>query len=227
MAHSTPGTASDTLQEVRQIDLPELRLSTLTVATEHCSISRLRDHLVGTLMEYSILDSHCAARAAIALEEALANAVYHGNLELESSLKCDGFEEFYREAELRSGLAPWKHRMLSIVQLAGPLGGWVTIQDEGAGFCQADPSKERHESDAELPSGRGLTMMRAFADEVFFNKSGNQTTLVFYATPNIDVHHRMANFYAERPRISDIPAAAPPASAAVSAGGHIAEAVVD
>ncbi|MCA9061026.1 MAG: hypothetical protein KDA85_21085, partial [Planctomycetaceae bacterium] len=31
-----------------------------------------------------------------------------------------------------------------------------------------------------LSSGRGLLMMRAFADELFFNESGNRATLVLY-----------------------------------------------
>jgi anti-sigma regulatory factor (Ser/Thr protein kinase) len=55
------------------------------------------------------------------------------------------------------------------------------IRDEGPGFeyhTLQDPEGSRN------PSGRGLLMIRAFCDEVNWNKSGNEVTLIKYQEKN-------------------------------------------
>jgi len=48
------------------------------------------------------------------------------------------------------------------------------IRDEGPGF-DPDPTDPAH---LEMPSGRGLLLIRAFMDEVIHNPTGNQVTLI-------------------------------------------------
>ena len=54
----------------------------------------------------------------------------------------------------------------------------VSIRDEGDGF---DPSKLPDPTDPEnldRPCGRGVMLMRAFMDDVRYNATGNEVTLV-------------------------------------------------
>lgn len=123
-------------------------------------------------------------RIGMALEEALANAVYHGSLELDSSLKEEEPNEFTQLAHERCAAAPYCHRRLRITQLASRFGMWITIRDEGSGFDVAAALERSESPDVTLASGRGLTMIRAFSDDVIFNETGNEITLVF-ASPSI------------------------------------------
>ena len=54
----------------------------------------------------------------------------------------------------------------------------ISIRDEGSGF---DPSKLPDPTDPEnldRPCGRGVMLMRAFMDDVRYNETGNEVTLV-------------------------------------------------
>lgn len=84
----------------------------------------------------------------LALEEALINAIKHGNHS--DTSKC---------VHLSCKLAPGRLR--------------VEIRDEGCGF---DPSAVPNPTDPELltnPNGRGLLLMRAYMTRVEYNEQGN------------------------------------------------------
>ena len=54
---------------------------------------------------------------------------------------------------------------------------WIQITDEGTGF---DPEGVADCTDAEhieLPSGRGIMLMRSFMNRVEYNKRGNVVTM--------------------------------------------------
>jgi serine/threonine-protein kinase RsbW len=88
----------------------------------------------------------------LALEEALANAVRHGN-------RCDPAKEARLRYEVRLD------RVLA------------EVEDQGAGF---DPSAVPDPMSAEAldrPGGRGLLLMRCYATWVHFNNRGNRVTL--------------------------------------------------
>ena len=59
-----------------------------------------------------------------------------------------------------------------------PTSGTFFVRDEGPGF---DPNKLPDPTDPanlEKVSGRGLLLMKTFMDEVTFNATGNQVTMV-------------------------------------------------
>jgi CheY-like chemotaxis protein len=114
----------------------------------------------------------------IALEEALTNALYHGNLELCSALREDGDTGAYRrEADDRRARPPYRDRRVHVrVQLSREE-GVIRIRDEGPGF---DPNSLPDPTDPENMAkacGRGLLLIRTFVDEVTFNDAGNEITL--------------------------------------------------
>ena len=123
-------------------------------------------------------DETTRMRVSIALEEALLNALYHGNLEVSSELRQESETAFYQLAQHRRGSEPFRKRRIHV--RASHLRSVATyvIRDEGPGF---DVSILDRPIDAEallLPSGRGLLLIRTFMDLVAFNAAGNEITMV-------------------------------------------------
>lgn len=116
-------------------------------------------------------------RIGMAIEEALINACYHGNLELSSSLR-DQDDELYRQlARERAQQLPYSQRRITVQFQCSPQSLRCEIRDEGPGFDpQTLPDPFSNES-LSRPSGRGLTLIRSFMDEVRFNDLGNEITL--------------------------------------------------
>lgn len=88
----------------------------------------------------------------LALEEALVNAIKHGNgLDPDKSVHvhCEINDEKIR----------------------------IRIRDEGPGFDPSDVPDPTEEDNLEKPSGRGLMLMRAFMSAIEYNETGNQVTL--------------------------------------------------
>jgi DNA-binding response OmpR family regulator len=157
----------------------------VTVRTESYEIENevnlllsLSRHVQQALSEAWGLDRTDRLRIGTALEEALLNSLYHGNLGVSSELKEVDHDEFYKQANERKVAPPWCDRRVR-VQLRITLNEMeVSIRDEGDGF---DPSKLPDPTDPEnldRPCGRGVMLMRAFMDDVRYNATGNEVTLV-------------------------------------------------
>src|SRR5262245_4091654 len=117
-------------------------------------------------------------RVCIALEEALRNAIYHGNLELTSEQREGDPTKYQELIDDRSRREPYASRTLTVTVEVTPTSGRFVVRDQGPGF---DPQKLPDPTDPEnleKVSGRGLLLMRTFMDEVTFNKSGNQVTMI-------------------------------------------------
>ncbi len=136
---------------------------------------------MSSLAEYHVVAGKREIQFCMALEEALNNAFYHGNLELSSKLKEDGSSRFIELAAEREVLSPWCERSVQVTELVSAFGLWLTIQDSGNGFDVQAVVDRCNDPEMMFASGRGLMLMRAFADEVFFNREGNEVTLVLYA----------------------------------------------
>ncbi|MGQ9505735.1 MAG: response regulator [Thermogutta sp.] len=117
-------------------------------------------------------------RVNVALQEALANAIFHGNLELSSQLREEDEAQFFQLAMERRQQPPYKNRR---VFLQGDLCRErirFVVRDEGPGF---DPLRlpNPHQPQAlNCTCGRGLLLIHSFMDEVTFNQRGNEIRLV-------------------------------------------------
>jgi CheY-like chemotaxis protein/anti-sigma regulatory factor (Ser/Thr protein kinase) len=130
------------------------------------------------LIEVGLCDLTGATRAGIALEEALLNAIYHGNLEVSSDLRENGDEAFHALAAQRRTQEPYRDRRVKVTARMSPKRAMFVIADQGPGF---DVSKLPDPTDLEYldrPSGRGVLLMRAFMSEVRYSATGNCVTLV-------------------------------------------------
>jgi serine/threonine-protein kinase RsbW len=91
----------------------------------------------------------------LAIEEGLANAFRHGHKGLGESTPVR-FEFRVGPQELR-----------------------VVITDRGPGFDPGAVPDPTLDANLELPSGRGLMLMKAYMSSVGFNAKGNQVTMVY------------------------------------------------
>jgi CheY-like chemotaxis protein/anti-sigma regulatory factor (Ser/Thr protein kinase) len=141
-------------------------------------VPSLVGHLRNYLVRLRLGDETAMTRVCVALEEALLNAIFHGNLQLSSDLRQDGEEAYYRLAEERRGIAPFRDRQVFCSARLSRAEVSVSIRDEGPGF---DPSTLPDPTDpANLGriGGRGLLLIRTFMDSVTHNKTGNEITLI-------------------------------------------------
>src|SRR5581483_4036213 len=97
-------------------------------------------------------------QVGVALHEALANALYHGNLEVSSELRqSDDERPFYELAERRCHLAPYRDRCIHVESRVERSRATFRVRDEGPGF---DASKAAAPADdGMLIGGRGLLLM--------------------------------------------------------------------
>lgn len=127
---------------------------------------------------FGVCDEGERARIGMALEEALTNALYHGNLEVSSDLRRESLDRYYDLAADRRTKAPYRDRSIHITETLTPDAATFTIRDEGSGFDTSKLDLGPDPEDLEAVSGRGILLMNAFMDEVRYNGRGNQVTLV-------------------------------------------------
>ncbi len=89
----------------------------------------------------------------LALEEALINAIKHGNLD--DPAKTVTIEYSVDVQQVR-----------------------IAVTDEGKGFRLADVPDPTADENLECPTGRGIMLMRAYMDRVDYNKCGNSVCMV-------------------------------------------------
>lgn len=88
----------------------------------------------------------------LSVEEALVNAIRHGN-------KMDATKKVRVSCKLSPSLLR------------------VEVADEGAGFNPADVPDPTAPENLEVPSGRGIMLMRNFMTRVEYNAKGNQVIM--------------------------------------------------
>ena len=127
-------------------------LQCLNISSELSSARQVEQRLITELRRQNYPDD-CLFAVRLALEEALSNAIKHGN-----RLDPD------KTVTVRFSVEPEKVQLI--------------VTDQGQGFDPAaipDPTTDDHLED---PSGRGITLMHAYMDEVIYNSCGNEVRMV-------------------------------------------------
>jgi CheY-like chemotaxis protein len=117
-------------------------------------------------------------RLGVGLGEALANAMYHGNLELSSSLREQDADAYHALAEARCRQSPYQERRIEVAVRLEPGRAVFVIRDEGSGFNPAALPDPTDPANLDKITGRGILLMQAFMDHVDFNDQGNEVTMV-------------------------------------------------
>ncbi len=123
-------------------------------------VRRAQSSLLEAIERFEYDTGSCFA-IRLALEEALSNAFRHGN-------KNDPAKVVTLHARID------RHSIE------------IVVEDEGDGFDPtAVPDPTRSEN-LEIPSGRGIVLMRSFMSEVLFDPPGNRVRLLFRRRPDGD-----------------------------------------
>ena len=116
-------------------------------------------------------------RLGVAVEEALLNAYYHGNLEISSELREEDHRLYHETALKRAGEDPYRDRKIYINVKITPTQAIYSVRDEGPGFDPGSLPDPTDPANLDRPCGRGMLLMRTFMDNVIYNDKGNEVTL--------------------------------------------------
>jgi serine/threonine-protein kinase RsbW len=124
----------------------------LTIASDPSEVQRVQDHVEGQLQQHQFEDREIFS-IRLALEEALVNAIKHGNqmdrakkVHVAYAIRPDRFE--------------------------------VAITDEGRGFDPDAVPDPLCEENLERPCGRGLFLIRHYMTDVVYHPPGNRLSMV-------------------------------------------------
>jgi anti-sigma regulatory factor (Ser/Thr protein kinase) len=141
-------------------------------------IAPLVGYLQDNLMHMGLCDETERIRIGVALQEALLNAMYHGNLELYSRLREEDPKQYVELIEQRQAMSPYRDRRIHAEARLSHSEAAFVIRDEGPGFDASQVPDPTEPSNLDKASGRGLLLMRTFMSEVIYNDAGNQVTLI-------------------------------------------------
>lgn len=125
---------------------------TLSISSDRAQAARVEKEITELAGREGFGESAVFA-IRLALDEALANAIHHGNRD-------------------DPGKKIQIHVTIDDQQLA------ISIRDEGEGFKPDHIPDPTLEENLERPNGRGVMLMRAYMTDVQFNEKGNQVTMI-------------------------------------------------
>lgn len=115
-------------------------------------IEQPKRRILDAVQQHSFDDSDIFA-LQLALEEALTNAVKHGNC-------CDPKKSVTIQYSVNNKRAV------------------IVVRDEGAGFEPGEVPDPTHPDRLPVPNGRGIMLLRAYMDEIEYRDSGRELYMV-------------------------------------------------
>jgi len=138
-----------------ELQRPQASRKTISINSSPTELVRVEDIIMPTLIAKGYGERHLFA-IKLALEEAIMNAIKHGN-------QLDPTKKVTVEFTLEKDKAV------------------LAVADEGDGFNPSsvpDPTEDDH---LDSPYGRGLILIRAYMDKVEFSENGAKITMTKYA----------------------------------------------
>lgn len=201
------GAASYIPKQIVRSRLAGVVRTVLTASTRRQIRERLTKHIVRQVLEFSLsnhgelvsavvaelqeigqssgaFEDHQLTQIGVALEEALLNAMIHGNLEISSELRARDDDSYEQMIQVRQNESPYRERRIHVLCHFSPSEVRFVIADEGPGFDIESVPDPRDPENYLKPSGRGLLLIRSFMDEVTHNESGNTITLIKRTNPS-------------------------------------------
>jgi CheY-like chemotaxis protein len=172
--HSDPGLETPPLQPQRG----QTETRSFEIGNDIADAADVIGQLEADVTRFGLSDGTGAMQIGVALREAIANAVFHGNLEVSSDLLELGGTAFQDLALERRHQEPYASRRVKVEVTLSQDQVVFVIEDEGPGFDPGSLPDPLDLSNLEKPSGRGLMLIRTFMDEVEFNDRGNRIRMV-------------------------------------------------
>lgn len=123
----------------------------VSIASDTSLGRQIQERIIGLLEGRSYSD-HDLFGVRLALEEALVNAIKHGN-----------------------GMDPGKQVHVDCSFTDDRV--TIVIEDEGTGFDVTEVPDPTMEENLDKPGGRGIMLMRSFMNQVEYNDAGNRLVL--------------------------------------------------
>lgn len=152
------------------------------IGNDTSSVTHLLSHLLDTAVAMRLLSGQEQTQVGIALQEALSNAIHHGNLELDSELRQVDENVYYLLADRRRTMKPYCDRKVHVFARLSRKKLTFVIADDGAGYDTSKVLDPTTKINLDRIGGRGLLLIHSFMDEVSHNDRGNQITLTKYVT---------------------------------------------
>lgn len=136
--------------------------------------------LLGVIGEFESIRGN-TGRLFVVLSELFNNALDHGLLGLDSSLKLgqDGMEQYLAERDRRLAVLDSGEFEISLEELDENGEPWLRVgcRDSGPGFDHAAVISGIA-MEGEMPFGRGIPLVLSMCDSLEFNEAGNAVTLL-------------------------------------------------
>ncbi len=131
------------------------------------------------LEELKFCDEMEWMQIAMALDEAIVNAIFHGNLQVATELRqAEDGEAFVKLVAQRKTQTPYRDRTVRISLRATPQQAIFVVRDSGEGFDASDLPDPTDPANLERAGGRGLLLIHSFMDDVQHNEIGNEITMI-------------------------------------------------
>jgi len=160
--------------------------TTFEIENDLSLISSLVNYLQQNMIRIGVCQQADRIQMGIALEEALVNAYYHGNLEVASELRETDHKAFYALAKQRVTESPFSERRIHVAVSLTAEKAVFKVRDEGPGFNPSTLPDPTDAANLEKPGGRGVLLIRSFANEISYNDTSNEVTLIKYHDPDKD-----------------------------------------
>ena len=159
---------------------------TLCLDNDEALIPKVIERLEMPMVELDLFDEGERMQIAMALDEALVNAIVHGNLEVSSELRQEEDGKPYADLiEKRKQQSPYQDRRVRVHMQASSNDVKFVITDDGPGFDYSSLRDPTDPENLERAGGRGLLLINAFMDDVHHNDKGNEIVL-YKAKPESD-----------------------------------------
>ncbi|MCC9640666.1 ATP-binding protein [Rhodopirellula sp. JC740] len=131
------------------------------------------------LEQLHLFDEMTWTQIAMALDEAILNAMIHGNLEVESALReVDDGKAYQEKIARHRETSPYAERRTYVTLTATRSQAVFVIRDQGPGYDVSALPDPTDPANLESIGGRGLLLISAFMDEIHHNEIGNELTMI-------------------------------------------------
>ncbi|MBC8356012.1 MAG: response regulator [Planctomycetes bacterium] len=117
-------------------------------------------------------------RVGTAVYEGLVNAIEHGNLEITSAERDKPAGAYRRLVEDRATDSKFRTRHIYLTTTLTRTEATFTIRDQGPGFDPSSLPDPTAPENVGKVNGRGMFLIRTFMDQVRFNETGNEVTMI-------------------------------------------------
>lgn len=150
-------------------------------------VGPISEQLTRNLVEVGLINKDDLYNIKFGIQEMIINAIEHGNLEISYEEKTEFLKQemdINKIIDNYSKKDKFKNRKVVIKYYLTKDRVTYIIKDQGNGFDWRKIPDSINETNALLEHGRGIMMTKNYFDEFYYNKKGNQVTMIIYKKNN-------------------------------------------